>query len=154
MREDAVIVDKLLLTTDANFVIVPNTILGTNETPREITVAPKPTILNPRLTGGTFQFSLLTESGPVYLIQSTPGLEASATWSPVSAFKGNGNLMSVSVPIGSNTRQFFRALVPSEWVVHADRKCNTVTSHCDINDPGNTCYEIFENGVFKGCASR
>jgi hypothetical protein len=41
-------------------------------------------------------------------------------------------------------------------VEHPGRRCSAGrggTGHCDIVDPNSTCWEVFENGVHKGCTS-
>jgi hypothetical protein len=98
MREDSVVVDKFLLTTDAAFVISPNTAVGPAESPRE--------------GGGPATLSISRAAGDVILTWDNPSAvlesadEITGSWAPVT-----GATSGYRVAAGG-ARRFYRAVVP------------------------------------------
>jgi len=98
MREDSVVVDKLLLTTDAAFVISPNTGVGPAESPRE--------------GGGPLTLNISRAGGDVILTwdNASAALEAAdnitGPWTQVSGATSGYRVTAASA------RKFYRAVVP------------------------------------------
>jgi hypothetical protein len=69
-----------------------------------------PVILNPALRGNFFTFSLSTVTNRTYYIQSKTNL-TDPTWQILETLPGNGNLQTITVPLGPDRQRFFRFLV-------------------------------------------
>ena len=80
-----------------------------------VSVAPAPTILPVYLdgTGTNLVLRASTVVGHNYILQSTPGLEGTPIWTPVSTNAGTGGPITNAVPISHlKAKEFFRYLVP------------------------------------------
>lgn len=75
-----------------------------------LTVTPV-TILSPRLAGANFAFSFATDAYESYTVQSATNL-VSPAWVNHTNFPGDGNLISVEVPLTPGTQNFFRVRRP------------------------------------------
>ena len=75
-----------------------------------LTVAPV-TMLTPRIEGGNFVFSFVTEPYESYTVQRATNF-VSAVWLDQTNFLGNGNIMSVQMPLLPGTQNYFRVRRP------------------------------------------
>jgi len=98
MREDSVVVDKLLLTTNAAFVISPNTGIGPVESPREGGSAPTIAILR---TGGDV---VLTWDNAGAALEAADNI--TGPWAQVSGATSGYRVAAASA------RKFYRAVIP------------------------------------------
>ena len=67
------------------------------------------TLLNPQTPGGSFQFEFLSQSGKTNIVQSRTNLTL-GTWVNRTNILGDGNIKTVTLPVGSNPEEFFRVL--------------------------------------------
>ena len=70
-----------------------------------------PQLSSPTLTGGHLYFSLNTESGQSYTVQSNDDLRTD-NWVFATSFTGNGSVMQVMVPAPGVPQRFFRVRQP------------------------------------------
>jgi hypothetical protein len=102
MREDSVLVDKLLLTTDSAFVLAPNTILGPVENPRG-DATPQAQVAITR-DGGDVTISWNVPAGLSRLQQAD---DITGQWTDVSNAEPSG----YTVPANA-AKKFYRVAVP------------------------------------------
>jgi len=101
MREDSVIVDKILLTTDANFTFSPNTVLGPAESGRGSNMPPPPIVKIER-SGSAATISWST--GSVGTLQEAD--QITGPWQPTS---DAANPYPVTT---SASNKFYRVVIP------------------------------------------
>ena len=69
-----------------------------------------PIILNPRLSGDSFTFTINTVSNRNYVIEYKTTLNDGA-WQTLETLPGNGNQQVITVPVGPNNQRFYRFVV-------------------------------------------
>ncbi len=74
-------------------------VVGGSATPVQLTDA--------LTTGGNLQFQFLSQAGRTHTVQSRTNL-TTAPWVTVTNFTGNGSVMPIAIPIGTNQESYFR----------------------------------------------
>ncbi|MBI4325236.1 MAG: PD40 domain-containing protein [Chloroflexi bacterium] len=64
---------------------------------------------------GRFQFQVATTPGLLYQVESVTGLVAQATWTPRMIFSGDGNTLTVPLPLATTGNEFFRLVSASTF---------------------------------------
>ena len=102
MREDSVIVDKILLTTDTANIFPVNTVIGPDETPRgDLT---PPALVNIAFAGGNVTISWNVPAGLGRLQQAD---QVKGTWSDVSGADPSGTVLAAK-----GMQKFYRVAIP------------------------------------------
>ena len=102
MREDSVIVDKILLTTNSTFIVSPNTVFGPDETPT-IDATP-PVLLTIIYASGNVTVSWNLPAG-VGTLQHAD--EVTGMWTDVAGASSSGYTVAASA-----AKKFYRVFVP------------------------------------------
>jgi hypothetical protein len=76
-----------------------------------LTVIALPTILTVQQSGTSFIFTCSARAGQPYQIQAEPDLSQSNWTNLGSAFAATNCIVTTSVPIGTNSQQFYRIIL-------------------------------------------